>query len=680
MKSSRRFFKIAGIAVAAVVAIVAFTVEPARGAKPQSTLNHKANTNKARHLVESAKSILQDNILASEFIIDYANVLAPADTVVMLETNNLSLLEKPEENPKYYPQLQLVESLQDMSPEYYYVLTEATPPQDENTDSMFFYHTAVKAYKRFPTMDMFAANLIGSGVNYLLEKRYVRDYNNNITDTLDLTPSQIEYAEELLKWADTIEMQGGYSILVDRGRAALYTILDRQDALDNLAVQLESRSDSTDVETLDLMTTLAYNAGDSLRVCELGLRRYELEPTGEHVYSIYGIMPNDTMRSKLVDAVFATAADTDIDMFERLQLLQAVAQAYLDSLEDDAPADSPLLDRISDVAGEIAAEDPHDIIGYLRTIGLVRDDRWVSKYAARHWMAAYDNVPDTSGMLLYFAEGLVPKVQKNPDFEKYLIKLQESYKDNRPDFYLDSKCVLGQYYFNNDYYDKALKIVNPITLAEVRETSEFSIKYNKEHGDEEETPDEAEKAKIDLGRWVAIRTLVSECQMKLKQIDNALATLNEIIVVDPENAGALNNLAYYMCENGKDLNVAQSLADRSLAIEEDNVNTLDTRAWISYRQGNYSEALTYMTKLFMAVYMDLFADILTAEDIEAAISSRLRIEALTPVLAHLAAIIAECDESYMPAAWSLVDIVEKYDAENEDIAAFLKKYKRENDE
>ncbi|MEX0966489.1 MAG: tetratricopeptide repeat protein [Bacteroidia bacterium] len=64
--------------------------------------------------------------------------------------------------------------------------------------------------------------------------------------------------------------------------------------------------------------------------------------------------------------------------------------------------------------------------------------------------------------------------------------------------------------------------------------------------------------------------------------------------LNPDNAVALNNYAYYLSLRGERLEEAQEMSKRSLSLEPGNASYLDTYGWILYKLGNYAEAKTYI--------------------------------------------------------------------------------------
>jgi len=80
--------------------------------------------------------------------------------------------------------------------------------------------------------------------------------------------------------------------------------------------------------------------------------------------------------------------------------------------------------------------------------------------------------------------------------------------------------------------------------------------------------------------------------------DNArmYADYDSTLMLDPQNVGVLNNYAYFMSLEGRDLDKALQMSGKTLEIEPLSATYLDTYAWILFRMKRYNEALVYMEK------------------------------------------------------------------------------------
>jgi len=80
------------------------------------------------------------------------------------------------------------------------------------------------------------------------------------------------------------------------------------------------------------------------------------------------------------------------------------------------------------------------------------------------------------------------------------------------------------------------------------------------------------------------------------RLDEAWNAYEESLKLDPENATALNNYAYYLSTQGVQLDKAIEMSLKSLESEPENASFLDTLGWIYYQKGEYEKALEYIRK------------------------------------------------------------------------------------
>ena len=73
----------------------------------------------------------------------------------------------------------------------------------------------------------------------------------------------------------------------------------------------------------------------------------------------------------------------------------------------------------------------------------------------------------------------------------------------------------------------------------------------------------------------------------------AVAWFRKVVVADPANVAALNNLAYLLAQSGR-LDEALKYAQQVKQLAPDNPGVDDTIGWIMYRQGLYKEAVRYL--------------------------------------------------------------------------------------
>lgn len=90
--------------------------------------------------------------------------------------------------------------------------------------------------------------------------------------------------------------------------------------------------------------------------------------------------------------------------------------------------------------------------------------------------------------------------------------------------------------------------------------------------------------------------LLAEAYYRTNQYDKAWKAFEHCLELHPDEMMTLNNYAYYLSEQGIELEKAERMSRRTIEAEPDNANSLDTYAWILHLLGRNKEALTYMEK------------------------------------------------------------------------------------
>lgn len=84
------------------------------------------------------------------------------------------------------------------------------------------------------------------------------------------------------------------------------------------------------------------------------------------------------------------------------------------------------------------------------------------------------------------------------------------------------------------------------------------------------------------------------------QAKEAYLCYDSALVYNPSNVLVLNNYAYYLSEEDKELDKAEQMSLRTIKAEPNNATYLDTYAWILYKQQRYEEAYTYIEQALAA--------------------------------------------------------------------------------
>ena len=99
-------------------------------------------------------------------------------------------------------------------------------------------------------------------------------------------------------------------------------------------------------------------------------------------------------------------------------------------------------------------------------------------------------------------------------------------------------------------------------------------------------------------------------------MDQTYKAYDEALKYNDNNIVVLNNYAYFLSLDKKDLKKAERMSAQCIKLEPDNATYLDTYAWIFFVQGNYTLAKIYIEsalekdKTKSAELVDHYGDIL----------------------------------------------------------------------
>lgn len=88
--------------------------------------------------------------------------------------------------------------------------------------------------------------------------------------------------------------------------------------------------------------------------------------------------------------------------------------------------------------------------------------------------------------------------------------------------------------------------------------------------------------------------LLGDALHKTGQTEEAFKAYENCLRLAPDNISCLNNYAYYLSEENRELDKAATMSLKTVKAEPNNATYLDTYAWILYMQGRYEEAKIYM--------------------------------------------------------------------------------------
>jgi tetratricopeptide (TPR) repeat protein len=110
-----------------------------------------------------------------------------------------------------------------------------------------------------------------------------------------------------------------------------------------------------------------------------------------------------------------------------------------------------------------------------------------------------------------------------------------------------------------------------------------------------------------IGEYVSIQKENSASEAKIAAskgiiyrdagiLDKAEEYYRKALSIEPDNPVFMNNLAYLLIDNGRNLNEGLELVKASLALRPDNYNFLHTKGWGLFKINQYEEALETLQK------------------------------------------------------------------------------------
>lgn len=93
-----------------------------------------------------------------------------------------------------------------------------------------------------------------------------------------------------------------------------------------------------------------------------------------------------------------------------------------------------------------------------------------------------------------------------------------------------------------------------------------------------------------------IRELLADVYYKSGKTQKAFDLFEELLASNPENQMVLNNYAYFLSLENKELEKAEQMSRKTIEKEPESATYLDTYAWVLFRWGKYEKAYSYIKK------------------------------------------------------------------------------------
>lgn len=180
----------------------------------------------------------------------------------------------------------------------------------------------------------------------------------------------------------------------------------------------------------------------------------------------------------------------------------------------------------------------------------------------------------------------------------YYSRLKES-----SDFYVEAQFRSAVILKGLKEYQQAEKLILPQLDSDGKPGGDFHLLLAQVYFDQKKytrAADLLEKASADFTDRVDLKFYLGIVYEKKGDIATSIAVMKDIIKRKADHTGALNFLAYTYAEEGTDLDEAEKLAKRALAIKPGDGYYLDTLGWVYYKQERYPESIKVLEKAVTA--------------------------------------------------------------------------------
>ncbi|MBR6438429.1 MAG: tetratricopeptide repeat protein [Bacteroidales bacterium] len=226
-----------------------------------------------------------------------------------------------------------------------------------------------------------------------------------------------------------------------------------------------------------------------------------------------------------------------------------------------------------------------------------QDEKNVSEDAEIAGRAFIETHPDKS--IGYYIIGTV--YYNNDDFAQakdYYLQSLERDKNNFITLYQISLCFIELKDFQSviEYTERAISLYPEQPLFYLfNGIGCFNIK------DYEKTLKVLEKGRrLSANKELTANfdTYIGDTYHVLGNKEKAYEAYDRVLKYNPDNIYVMNNYAYYLSLDNKDLERALQMSGKTIKAEPKNPTYLDTYAWILYKMERYTEAKKFMDKVF----------------------------------------------------------------------------------
>ena len=94
---------------------------------------------------------------------------------------------------------------------------------------------------------------------------------------------------------------------------------------------------------------------------------------------------------------------------------------------------------------------------------------------------------------------------------------------------------------------------------------------------------------------ITVYTVLGDSYQSLGDSKNCYQAYENVLKLDSNNLYVLNNYSYYLSTSGTNIDKAEQMGAKIVAMKPDDSHYLDTYGWALFKNGKYNEAMTYLT-------------------------------------------------------------------------------------
>lgn len=312
-----------------------------------------------------------------------------------------------------------------------------------------------------------------------------------------------------------------------------------------------------------------------------------------------------------MDSVIKAYKDAERLAPENGAVKMSLAQYYR-SVGDSVMLDNMIYEAL--LSEEFELDDKLGILGdYLQKLLDEDGDRQRGDHLFSILQSQYPYEPDVMDMAARYAaakgdyegaaEAIGYAIDMDPSNEKYWLMLlsyditQNKYEKAISDYEKSVEHIQPSLQLKNIYAAAATmledsSVAEEILIELLRETDNRLLANDNKQENLETVRNSLD---YDGLTWVSsLYCMLGDLYYKRGDAEKGFEDYENSLYFISDNALTLNNFAYFLSEENKDLEKAKKMSRRSLDLVENNATYLDTYAWILYKMGDYEEAMDYM--------------------------------------------------------------------------------------